>query len=67
MIAEKCVIITDYDPIFNMEDGSDYITILTDSSSYRYTGDGAPKGMDSTTASLFGLKSEKVMSISFFR
>ena len=65
MIAEKCVNITGYDPNFYI--GSDYITILTNSSSYRYTGEGAPQRIDSTTASLIGIKSEKVMSISFFR
>ena len=67
MLAEKCVIITDYDSNFNLEDGSDYITILANSSYYRYTGENKQKGMDSTTASLIGLKSPKYMSISFFR
>ena len=67
MIAEKCVNITGYDPNFNMEDNKDYITILANSSFYRYTGLNTPKGMDSTNASLIGLISKKVMSISFYR
>ncbi len=67
MIAEKCVNITDYDSNFNMEDGYDYITILTNSSSYRYSGEGAPHGMGPTNASLIGLKSPKYMSFSFYR
>ncbi len=67
MLAEKCVIIRDYDSNFNLEDGPDYITILANSSFYRYSGENEPNGMDSTTAPLIGLKSEKYMSISFFR
>ena len=67
MIAEKCVNITGYGPNFNMDTNNDYITILANSSYYRYTGLGAPRGMGSTTASLIGLTSEKFMSISFFR
>ena len=69
MIAEKCVIITGYDPNFNIFN-SHHLTILANSSYYRYTGLGAPKGiigMVSTTAPLVGIKSEKYMSISFFR
>ena len=65
MIADKCVIITGVGPYFNIEDGSDYITVLANSTYYRYTGFGAPRGMDSTTAPLVGLKSEKYMSFSF--
>ena len=67
MLADKCVILTGYGPNFNLEDDLDYITILANSSFYRYSGLGAPQGIDSTTASLVGLKSEKYMSISFFR
>ena len=67
MIAEKCVNITGYGPNFNLEDGYDYIEIYANSAYYRYTGTGTPKGMDSTTAPLIGLKSEKLMSISFLR
>ena len=67
MIAEKCVNITGYDPNFNMEFLRDYITILTNSSSYRYTGHDTPRGIGSTSAQLIGIKSEKVMSISFYR
>ncbi len=67
MIAEKCVIITGYDSNFNMEDGFDFISISANSSFYRYTGENEPSGMDSTTAPLIGIKSEKYMSISFFR
>ena len=67
MLAEKCVIITDYDSNFNLEFDEDYINILANSSFYRYTGLGAPQGMDSTTAPLIGLKSPKYMFISFFR
>ena len=67
MIAEKCVNITGYDPNFNMEDVSDYITILTDSSSYHYTGYGVPTASGSTNASLIGIKSEKNMYITFQR
>jgi hypothetical protein len=61
------VIITGYDANFNMEQNYDYLTIFTNSSSYRYTGRNSPQGMDSTTVPLIGLKSEKLMSISFLR
>ena len=67
MIAEKCVNITGYGPNFSLQGGIDYITILTHTSSYRYSGINSPRGMDSTTAPLIGLKSEKFMSISFYR
>ena len=67
MIAEKCVIITGYDPNFNIEERYDNLAILANSTYYRYHGYGAPQGMDSTTAPLIGLKSEKLMSISFYR
>ena len=67
MIAEKCVNITGYDSNFYMEDGFDFISISANSSYYRYTGENETKGMDSTTASLIGIKSEKLMTISFFR
>ena len=67
MIAEKCVNITGYDPNFNLEDNFDFLSILTNSSSYHYTGEGAPKASGSTTASIIGLKSEKNMYITFQR
>ncbi len=67
MIAEKCVNITGHDSNFNIQPNFDYITILTNSSSYRYTGHDTPRGIGSTSAQLIGIKSGKVMSISFFR
>jgi hypothetical protein len=67
MIAEKCVIIAGIGPNFNIEEDYDFLTILANSTYYRYNGEGAPKGKDSTTASLIGLKSPKYLSISFLR
>ena len=67
MIAEKCVNITGYDPNFNLEDNFDFLSILTNSSSYHYTGIGVPKTSGSTNAPLVGIKSEKNMYITFQR
>ena len=67
MIAEKCVIITGYDPNFYLVDGFDFLSIIANSSLYRYTGRNTPHGTDSTTAPLIGLKSEKIMYITFQR
>ena len=67
MIAEKCVNITGYDPIFSLEEGRDFLSIITNSSSYHYSGENQPIASESTTAPLIGLKSEKNMYITFQR
>ena len=67
MIAEKCVNITGYDPNFNIENGFDFLSILTNSSSYFYTGLVVPIASGSTNAPLVGIKSEKNMYITFQR
>ncbi len=67
MIAEKCVNITGYDPNFSLDDDKDFLSILTNSSSYFYTASTVPKASGSTNTSLIGIKSEKNMYITFQR
>ena len=66
MIAEKCVIITDYLSNSKMANYGVSVSILTSSSSYVFYGSGEVYGVNSTKASFIGLKSEKYMSFSFF-
>ena len=66
MIAEKCINITGYDQ-FLIEKDTDFLSIITNSSTYHYDGENQPKASNSTTAPLIGIKSEKNMYISFQR
>ena len=69
LIAEKCVNITGYDPNFHLEEeaDSDFLSILTNSSSYHYTGVNEPEPSGLTNDPLIGIKAEKFMYITFQR
>ena len=50
-----------------MQNGFDYITILTNTSAYSYYGDNGPVLRSPTTDPLIGIQSPQLMIINFFR